>query len=328
MQIDHYIAILKYSRSLLSRENGVMETHFPIILATLTVLLIQCGSVLGQTRTEYTINIGADGSALWTIAQAGADIQVSNDTIAEFQQKVALLVDSARNETGRVMDANSTSIAITPSGSYIVIEYRFYWANFSKTENSKIIVGDVFRLPDFFLRLYGDGEVSITYPTEYVAETILPTPYEQKTSLQTIRWLGILNFGAGQPSIVLGKRSSSSAFADSLEQNAFPITAAIIIAGGTTAGLYVFRQHRKKEEIGRKPPNFLPMESDEDRIVKLLKSSGGSMYQSAIVEQCRFSKAKTSQLLASLENRGLVSRFKKGRDKIVSVIKQNKSEQR
>jgi uncharacterized membrane protein len=42
-----------------------------------------------------------------------------------------------------------------------------------------------------------------------------------------------------------------------------------------------------------------------------------------IAEQCRFSKAKTSQLVAALEQKGVVRRYKKGRDKIVTLANQS-----
>ena len=50
------------------------------------------------------------------------------------------------------------------------------------------------------------------------------------------------------------------------------------------------------------------------------------MRQSAIVEQTKFSKAKTSQLLTSLEKRGNITRYKKGRDKIVNLKRTGKGE--
>ena len=67
------------------------------------------------------------------------------------------------------------------------------------------------------------------------------------------------------------------------------------------------------------------LETEEGKILKLLKSSGGSMRQSAIVDQCRFSKAKTSQLLAVLEKNGNITRYKKGRDKIVNLTERVKN---
>jgi uncharacterized membrane protein len=97
-----------------------------------------------------------------------------------------------------------------------------------------------------------------------------------------------------------------------------------VLAAGSSVGFYTFRRRKKKEAKTAKPPEFpgLPgIESDEEKIVKLLKSSSeSSLYQSAITEQCRFSKAKTSQLLAVLENKGMIRRYKKGRDKIVVLV--------
>jgi uncharacterized membrane protein len=43
------------------------------------------------------------------------------------------------------------------------------------------------------------------------------------------------------------------------------------------------------------------------------------MRQSDIKDNFRFSKAKTSQLLAALEKRGAITRYKNGRDKIVNL---------
>jgi uncharacterized membrane protein len=68
------------------------------------------------------------------------------------------------------------------------------------------------------------------------------------------------------------------------------------------------------------------IESDEEKIIKIIRSSGGKVRQSTITEQCRFSKAKTSQLLAALEQKGIITRYKKGRDKIVTLNERVKGE--
>jgi uncharacterized membrane protein len=75
------------------------------------------------------------------------------------------------------------------------------------------------------------------------------------------------------------------------------------------------------------PAESAGVETEEGKILKLLKSSSGSLRQSAIVEQCRFSKAKTSQLLALLEKKGIITRYKNGRDKIVNLTERVKDEQ-
>jgi uncharacterized membrane protein len=62
------------------------------------------------------------------------------------------------------------------------------------------------------------------------------------------------------------------------------------------------------------------IETEEDKVLKLLKTASGTMRQSDITERLGFSKAKTSQLLTALENRRILARYKKGRDKIVTLI--------
>lgn len=83
-------------------------------------------------------------------------------------------------------------------------------------------------------------------------------------------------------------------------------------------GFYAFK-HRKTNAPSTILSDKSPLLSEEDKVMKLLKSSGGSMRQSKITEQCRFSKAKTSQLLAVLEKKGSITRYKNGRDKIVTL---------
>lgn len=63
------------------------------------------------------------------------------------------------------------------------------------------------------------------------------------------------------------------------------------------------------------------MEDDEEKVVKLLKSAGGQLYQSQISRHYGFSTSKTSELLSSMEKKGLIKRKTQGREKIVKLIK-------
>ena len=74
------------------------------------------------------------------------------------------------------------------------------------------------------------------------------------------------------------------------------IIVAILVAGTALSfvGFYTFKRHKvnKKSEtntIHAETPQF---ESEEDKILKILKSSGGSMRQSDINHKCKFSKQK------------------------------------
>lgn len=298
-----------------------------VIVAWLFLLVIPYREVYGEGRIKYAVQVDSNGSATWVIKQT-ADINASLDTLVEFEDKVTLLVEAAKNKTQRDMVAplEFMSVTYTPSGSYVTVEYKFYWEDFSKIENTSITIGDAFQTQDFFLRLFGDGEIYITYPSQYIVEVVSPPPSERNDSLQTLGWLGTNDLSREGTMVVLREKSASLGFIEALAQNAIPIAGLAILAAVSLIGFYVLRRRKKKETEPVKTPELatsLTIESGEDTIVKLLRSSGGSLFQSTIVEKCRFSKAKTSQLLASLENRGIVSRCKKGRDKIVTLIKQN-----
>jgi len=306
----------------------LMKIHVLIIAASLTLLLVPYGTVHSEDQIEYTIQIDNKGSVTWIIIQV-VDINASLDTWEEFQNKVTSLVETAKNKTQRdiTVETDSLAMTITNSWSSKTVEYKFYWKNFSKIENTKIIVGDVFQVEDFFLRLYGDGEFYITYPSQYVVETVLPFPNKRDDSIQMLKWFRTQDFINGKPNITLINKSQSQGFLETLGQNAILIVGLALVAMCSSIGFYVFRRHKKREKETMKTPELqsLPgIESAEEKIVKVLKSSGGSLYQSAIADQCKFSKAKTSQVLAVLEDKRMVSRYKRGRDKIVTLVEKDK----
>ena len=59
--------------------------------------------------------------------------------------------------------------------------------------------------------------------------------------------------------------------------------------------------------------------SDEDRVVSLLRDHGGRMKQTRIVEQTDWSKSKVSMLLSEMEEQGLVTKLRVGRENLVSL---------
>lgn len=294
-------------------------------IAAAALLFFMLSPVHGQNGVEYSIQAVADGSASWLITQSGTDIRVSPDNLTQFQNNVTALVKIAEDVTNRQMSAQAISITSTISGSYVVVQYRFLWQNFSTVEGSEIRIGDVFNVTDLFLHLQGDGEVVLNYPSSYEPETVSPSPFSQDSSHQTIKWLGTKNLVGETTRIVL--RQKPLDFLEFVSRNSVPILAVIAAIATTSSSLYLYKRRSRSEKLRLprpEPSGLPPMESDEERIVRLLKSSQGSLRQSTIVEQCRFSKAKTSQLLSALESRGVIRREKKGRDKIVVLAEQNK----
>ena len=105
-----------------------------------------------------------------------------------------------------------------------------------------------------------------------------------------------------------------------------------VLAGAVLAVIILFvlvfyffkiRRATGKPNLGA-PAGLVGFESEEDKVLKLLRSFGDSMKQSDIVEQSKFSKAKASQLLSALEARGVITRYKSGRDKIVNLVERQK----
>jgi hypothetical protein len=59
--------------------------------------------------------------------------------------------------------------------------------------------------------------------------------------------------------------------------------------------------------------------TDEDRVVSLIEDHGGRMRQVNIVEETGWSKSKVSMLLSDMEEEGVVSKLRVGRENIVSL---------
>jgi uncharacterized membrane protein len=275
-----------------------------------------------QTYVEYSIQINTDGSALWKITSF-ANVNASVDTISAFQDKVSNLVDAASTLTHRVMsvDENSYQINTAISSQSKTTEYSFLWQNFSIIQGKELVFGDVFQVNSFFNQLYGDAALQITYPSSFSVKSVTPTPYQRDDSAKTLEWARTQDLVIGNTDVIL----TSTPLNDNSSQNEWQlyVLIGVILAVGAAlslAGFYMFRRRKtslsKAKVINAEPAE---LETEEGKILKLLAQSGGSMRQSDIVEQSRFSKAKTSQLLSILEKNGSITRYKKGRDKIVNL---------
>jgi len=293
------------------------------------VIMLQCQIALCAYQLEYVIDMRVDGSAYWIIEQKGIGVQPSFET---FCQKVNLILEEAKVKTSRNMAAEDLSMIANLSGSYAVIKYQFLWKNFSVVESSRIKIGDIFEVENFFEKLYGNGEVRLKYPSEYTIESVSPSPHEQDPTAPMLVWYGIEDFKIGEPKIVLREKSSASGLLEIISQNwiLIIILTALLISGGSI-GFYYFR-HQKLTL--RRPIEFesskvqvpLEVEDAEQKIVNLLRAAGGSMHQSKIAEKCGFSRAKASKLLKVMENKAVIKREQKGKEKIVTLIKEAESE--
>lgn len=97
----------------------------------------------------------------------------------------------------------------------------------------------------------------------------------------------------------------------------WPVT---VVAGAATVGTVLFlvtkRTRARRLELSV-PPSV--QERDEDLVLSILRSRGGTLPQSEIKELTGFSKAKTSFTLKSLQDKGYVWKQKWGREFLVRL---------
>ncbi|AEH35342.1 helix-turn-helix transcriptional regulator [Halopiger xanaduensis] len=84
-------------------------------------------------------------------------------------------------------------------------------------------------------------------------------------------------------------------------------------AGDSTAG------PDSNSSGGSAPLSDEELLTDEDRVVKLIRENGGRMKQVNIVEETGWSKSKVSMLLSDMEDDGLISKLRVGRENIISL---------
>ena len=286
-----------------------------------------------QGFVQYRVQLNADGSASWTITQA-LDLNGTIDSWRGFQQRVDNLVSSAANLTQREMAVDPSSLQLNTvwENQSETTTYQFTWINCSVLQGNEFVFGDVFRLNGFFSQLYGDGELQITYPQNYTVSSVSPQPNGGNIAPETLDWLGTDFFVNGNPSIVIVPSASPSPppQASMIGSSLYAIIASIAIVAVAifSVSTYLLRRRKihKNDSSTRIPPSVPLVESEEEKVLKIVQANGGSIFQTAIKNQCNFSKSKTSQLLASLEKRGMVRRYKKGRDKIVTLTEQSETE--
>jgi len=297
-------------------------------ICVMLLLLLPLYPVNCQNYVAYSVQINVDGSALWKITNF-SDVNASVDTFSGFQDKVSNLVASASSVTHREMsvDENSLQINTTISEQSKTTEYLFLWQNFSVVEGNRIVFGDIFQVNNFFGQLYGDDALEISYPSTFSVKSVTPDPYQRDDTAKTIDWARTQDLVNAETSIILTQTPQNN----NSNQNSwqlYTIIAVIIIAVSLSfVGFFLFkRRSHVSANANVLPAEKVELETEEGKILKLLKSSGGNLRQSDIVDQLKFSKAKTSQLLTILEKNGNITRYKKGRDKIVNLTERVKGD--
>lgn len=312
-----------------------------IIILLVFLQLVSTAAAAAEYSTTYTINVRNDGTAIWyveyrtpLVTKADFDafenytVQLKPVYLNQFKELMQNSVSAASNATSRKMTAGGFSgeaeIQKAPTGNYGVVLYSFTWTDFAKLDrDGNIIAGDVF---NGGLYLSKDNALIIQYPSGYTVEQVTPPPDLVRDGMT---WYGLRTFNAGEPVIRLKPPFSWIPYA----------LLAVILAA---AGGAVFLKYRKKDRVTAVPSgtdtvtaeapvlpvtttdvsttnNAADMRDLEERILALLKESGGALYQSDIVKKLDIPKSTVSSALNELHEKKMIQKIKKGRENLIRL---------
>jgi uncharacterized membrane protein len=279
-------------------------------------------------KITYTININEGGNAVWYVEYRTPLVtkedfdsfdnytkQLDSVYLNEFKELMQRSVSEAANATSRKMAAGGftgdAKVESAPTGTFGVVRYSFTWVNFAKLDPDKNLnVGDIFVGG---LYLSKDNTLIIQYPSGYTIEQAEPQPDLMRDGLV---WYGLRTFNAGEPAIILSRPSSSW----------MPPVIAISVIFIIAAFVYMRKARGKNAEIDAAAEPVAEtlteaaMMDVQDRIVKLLNESGGSLYQSEIGKKLDIPRSTVSAALNQLHDKKMIQKIKKGRENLIRLI--------
>jgi uncharacterized membrane protein len=300
------------------------------IIAVTIVLLICLAVIAGaepvppDSSITYTITIREDGTANWhveyrTLLVSDADVKafesytnnVSFIYLPQFQDLMQRSAAQAAAATARPMEITDFTgdavIQTIPTGRYGVVYYSFSWKNFAKT-GTDLAIGDAFAGG---LYLAKDNTIVIRYPPGYTVSIAEPAPDLERDGLI---WYGQRSFGGGEPRLVFEKPGLPW----------LPVLLGGVLGLIILAGLYVvLLKRRSPQPVVAADPTVILSETElfslEERIIQMLKTSGGEQYQSEIVKNLGLPKSTVSATLNDLHQRGIIKKIKKGRENLIRL---------
>ncbi len=290
-----------------------------VYLAAILLLCISITSAAPENdyKITYTIKIEDDGNAIWNVEYR--TLLSTKDDLNSFENYTRQLQSVYLNEFKELMQKSASEAAVAtsrnmvtgdftggavvqsaPTGKYGVVHYSFRWTNFAMTD-SKINIGDVFVGG---LYLSKDDTLIIQYPSGFKIDEVMPLPDQNREGLI---WYGLRSFGRGEPRIILSKTSSPW----------IPLVIGAFIIVVLGAFIYMRKRGVPKEKVGNITET--EMIDLEERIIRLLKENGGSLYQSEIVKKLALPKSTVSSALNELHNKNLILKIKKGRENLIRL---------
>jgi len=307
-------------------------------------------------NTVTRIELGADGSATWTLTirtRLDTDARVTDYRqfqeafrantsryLDTFQERMTGVVSDADESFSREMRATgfeaSTSIQEVPQ-RWGVVTYEFTWQGFARAADDRIVVGDVFT-GGFFID--DDVALEIVVPEGYVVDEAAPPPSQTHEGI--VEWRGREDFAEGNPRVVavpaesgglLGVGTLVPALLVSLlvvaivaigvtrrrDADGNPIAAITRRFGSGDPGEPIAADDSGGATGAGSEPTDASEEllTDEDRVETLLAEYGGRMKQGDVVEELGWSKSKTSRVLSGMAEEGRIRKLRIGRENLI-----------
>jgi uncharacterized membrane protein len=288
-------------------------------------LAADAASVPPDPAITYTITLQEDGTAIWhveyrTPLASDEDVELfdaythnmSSTYLPQFQDLIQRSASEAAAATSRPMVTSDFSgdavIQTSPTGRYGVVFYSFSWKGFAKT-GSNLAIGDALAGG---LYLAKENTLIVRYPAGYTVSVAEPAPDQVRDGLI---WYGLRSFGAGEPRLVF-------------EKSGFPLLSVLLGSGIVffiILGVVVIISKKRSREPDDPGEAAVPLpETDlislEEKIVQMLKTTGGEQYQSEIVKNLGLPKSTVSATLNDLHRRGIIQKIKKGRENLIRLI--------
>jgi len=298
------------------------SVHFiTVIMAALT--LYTAGHGLDE-NTFFTVTINIDGSAKWVVEhryplKGEEDVEafkavaanVSAEVLGNYRSRLEQVVKEASEAVGRNMELRDFTVRAydlpTPTAYVGVVVLEFTWTGFASVKDGKLYIGEVF-VGGLSL---GRGEtLTFNLPEGYVVVESFPKPDEADRS--SLVWYGPKAFPHQKPMVVLSKSTEKDVTGPVNGVLMFMIVAALSTAGLLSALTVLILSKRR----GGKIPG-----DGFEAVLEVLCRHGGVASQSTIVEETGFSKSSVSMILSALESSGHIVRVKKGRTKVVRLVR-------
>ena len=279
-----------------------------------------------ESSITYAIAIQEDGTALWhveyrTLLASDDDVEmfdtyannVSSTYLPQFKDLMQHSAAQAAAATSRPMEiadfAGDAVIQTSPTGRYGVVFYSFSWRGFAKTTGNDLTMGDALAGG---LYLAKENTLIVRYPSGYTVSVAEPAPDQLQDGLI---WYGLRSFGAGEPHLVF-------------EKSGFPLFWVLLgsgVAFFVILGVIVIISKKRRREANDPDETAVQLsETDiisiEEKIIQLLKKTGGEQYQSEIVKNLGLPKSTVSATLNDLHQRGIIQKIKKGRENLIRLI--------